>query len=55
MKVGDLVEITVFNAAGPAVITKLDEPTIRQPYQVATVRFLDDSEDIYVTTVLRVL
>ena len=53
MKIGDLVEITVFKAAGPAVIIKLDEPTARQPHQIATVQFTDGTKDEYVTTVLR--
>ena len=53
MQVGDLVETIVFKAAGVAIIIKLDEPTVRKPYQIATVQFADGTEEEYVTTVLR--
>ena len=53
MRVGDLVEVAVLKAAGPAVIIKLTEPTVRRPYQIATVQFSDGFEDEFVTTILR--
>ena len=57
MQVGDLVKVipTVFEQkiAGLAIIVKLDEPTVRQPHQIATVRFTNGFEDKFVTTVLR--
>lgn len=57
MKVGDLVEVTkgVFAHSGLAVIIELDEPTVRRPYQIATVQFVDGSENKFVTTILRIL
>ena len=53
MQVGDLVEVTVFKAAGPAVIIGLTEPTVRRSYQIATVQFSDGFEDEFMTTILR--
>jgi hypothetical protein len=64
MRVGDLVEVAVnddicidskFKAAGPAIIIKLSVPTLRRPYQIATVQFGDGTREQYVTTILRAL
>ena len=57
MKVGDLVEVCVRDAKdeGPAIIVELDEPTVRQPYQLATVQFFDGFEEKFVTTALKIL
>jgi len=55
VKIGDLVKVKDLTRLGIAVIIEIDEPSVRRPYQVATLQFNDGIKQRYVTTTLQLV